>query len=449
MSKVLVVDDDPAMREVLRIRLQKWGHSVRTCEDGCQAVQEVSAWDPDVVVTDLVMPGQNGLELLQQLKSTGEDRAVILITAHGEVDKAVEAMKQGATDFVTKPVDYDHLNSVLSEAVSSLARRQHALKLRSELARGGDFGPFVGRSRVMRETYRLLREAAPTEASVLITGASGTGKELAARVIHDLSPRADGPFFPLNTAAIPAELMESELFGHEKGSFTGAIGSRAGCFELANQGTLFLDEIGEMPLQLQSKLLRVLEDKKVRRVGGRDEFQVNVRVVAATNRDPGEAVELGKLREDLYFRLNVFSLELPALKDRRGDIPLLIQHFLSTFNETHGTSVEGVTEEVEGLFDAYMWPGNVRELRNVVERATVLAKQGWIALSHLPPYLRKTNQREDAQVILTPGISLADAEKQLILKTLEASGNNKAEAARRLGVDVKTIRNKLRAYGEV
>ncbi|MEJ2083172.1 MAG: sigma-54 dependent transcriptional regulator [Acidobacteriota bacterium] len=281
----------------------------------------------------------------------------------------------------------------------------------------------------------------------MITGASGTGKELAARTIHDLSARSEGPFLALNAAAIPAELIESEIFGHEKGSFTGATSSRQGCIEMSDGGTLFFDEIGEMPVKLQAKLLRVLEDGRVRRVGGSEELQFDVRVLAATNRDPRRAIEAGELREDLFFRLSVFTIELPPLKDRKGDIPALVHYFISLFNQRHGTSVEGISEEVEGLLNTYLWPGNVRELRNVIERATVLAKEGWIEFSHLPPFLKQSNDREDMQVVVSAGTPLAEAEKRLILKTLELTGENKAETARRLGVDVKTIRNKLKEYG--
>jgi transcriptional regulator with PAS, ATPase and Fis domain len=300
----------------------------------------------------------------------------------------------------------------------------------------------------MKELYRLLTEAAPAGTPVLLTGPSGTGKELAARALHQLSPRAEGPFLPVNSAAIPAELMESELFGHEKGAFTGALTFRPGCFELAHLGTLFLDEIGEMPARLQAKLLRILEDRKVRRIGSRHEIEVDVRIVAATNRDPVAAVQSGDLREDLYFRLNVFAIELPALKDRKGDLPLLVQHFLSQFNARHGTALEGISPEVQRLFEGYQWPGNVRELRNVLERAVVLAKQGWIEPIHLPPYLRRSTRRDDAQVVIEAGTSLAEAERRLIQKTLEQVGGNKTEAARRLGVDVKTLRSKLRSGGE-
>ncbi|GAB4251930.1 MAG: sigma-54 dependent transcriptional regulator [Acidobacteriota bacterium] len=447
MARILVVDDDPAMRQVLRLRLAKWGHEVTVCPDVAAARTALGRQLPDVVITDLVMPGATGLDLLRELRAAGPAPAVILITAHGEVDKAVEAMKHGAADFVTKPLDYGHLQSLLAELEQQALRRREAERLRDELAGGEDFGPFVGTSPPMQAVYRLIREAAATDVPVLVTGPSGTGKELVARTLHDLSRRREGPFLAVNAAAIPAELMESELFGHEKGAFTGALERRAGCFELADGGTLFLDEISEMSAPLQAKLLRVLEDGQVRRVGGRETLHVDVRIVAATNRDPRRAVAEGRLREDLYFRLNVFSIDLPALRERLGDLPRLVQYFLTRFNAKHGTRVEGLAPEVEELFAAYLWPGNVRELRNVLERAVVLAKEGWIAAAHLPPYLRHTEEREDRRVVLAAGTPLAEAEKQLIAKTLEQVGGNKTEAARRLGIDVKTLRSKLRNYG--
>jgi DNA-binding NtrC family response regulator len=446
MTKILVVDDDAAMREVLKIRLEKWGFEVRVVDDGREAQEAAESWEPDIILSDVVMPGLSGLDLLKSLKGKDRDRAVILVTAHGEVETAVEAMKRGAEDFITKPIDYGHLKVLLENAESRLQQRGKVERLRSRIAKGGDFGPFVGASRSMRQVYNMIEEAASTEAAVLVTGLSGTGKELVAKAIHDLSSRSSGPFFPLNSAAIPSELMESELFGHEKGAFTGAAGSRPGCFEQANRGTLFLDEIGEMPIQLQAKLLRVLEDGRVRRLGGREVLQVDVRLVAATNQDPRTAVERGKLREDLYFRLNVFGIELPALKDRTDDIPALVHHFICQFNDRHKMMIEGISDEVERLFATYLWPGNVRELRNVVERATVLAKSGWIEVAHLPPYLRQSGQTTASQIVLEAGTPLLEVEKHLILKTLELTGDNKAEAARRLGVDVKTIRNKLKSF---
>ena len=299
----------------------------------------------------------------------------------------------------------------------------------------------------MKEVYDLLESLAASDASAIIIGESGTGKELAARTIHEMSARSKGPFIAINSAAIPETLIESELFGHEKGAFTGAVGVRAGCFEMAHRGTLFLDEIGEMPAALQPKLLRVLEDGKVRRLGGSQEFAFNARVLAATNLDPKTAVQSGKLREDLFYRLNVFTVSLPPLREHKDDIAALTQHFIHDYNRKHSTSVVALRPESLERLKSYSWPGNVRELRNVIERAVILAKGEWIEPQHLPPYLRSGDKETESKIVLPIGVTAADSEKELILRTLEQTGNNKAETARRLGLDVKTIRNKLKSYG--
>ncbi|PYU88210.1 MAG: transcriptional regulator, partial [Acidobacteria bacterium] len=376
-TRVLVVDDEPAMREVLEMLLQKWGFEVRVASDGTEGRELAESYDPDIVISDVVMPQLSGLELLRSLKSGNSARPVILVTAQGSIDMAVEAMKQGAQDFVTKPLDYSKLRAILEAAGKDLQARQEFRKLSSQLEKGAGFGDFVGTSKPMREVYQLIQDLSASDASVIVTGESGTGKELVARTIHKLSARSDGPFIAINAAAIPENLMESEIFGHERGAFTGAVGVRAGCFELANRGTLLMDEIGEMPPSLQPKLLRVLEDGRVRRLGGRQEFAFDVRVIAATNRDPKEAVDAGKLREDLYYRLNVFTVALPPLRERKGDIALLVQHFIREFNYKHNTRVEAVRDEAVEMLKAYSWRGNVRELKNVMERAVILAKGDW------------------------------------------------------------------------
>src|SRR5438876_1527019 len=358
------------------------------------------SYDPDIVISDVVMPQLSGLELLRSLKSGNSARPVILVTAQGSIDMAVEAMKQGAQDFVTKPLDYSKLRAILEAAGKDLQARQEFRKLSSQLEKGAGFGDFVGTSKPMREVYQLIQDLSASDASVIVTGESGTGKELVARTIHKLSARSDGPFIAINAAAIPENLMESEIFGHERGAFTGAVGVRAGCFELANRGTLLMDEIGEMPPSLQPKLLRVLEDGRVRRLGGRQEFAFDVRVIAATNRDPKEAVDAGKLREDLYYRLNVFTVALPPLRERKGDIALLVQHFIREFNYKHNTRVEAVRDEAVEMLKAYSWRGNVRELKNVMERAVILAKGDWIEPSHLPPYIVSPGEEPSEMLVL-------------------------------------------------
>ena len=445
---VLVVDDEAAMREVLRQRLAAWGAKVLLAGDGGEARRQLAAAEVDAVVTDVMLPDISGIELLRELRCAAPGLPVVVITAHGTVDLAVDAMKDGAQDFLTKPINYDQLKSVLEETQREIARRRSARDLASHLDdEETRFGELVGASPAMREVYQRIREAAPTDAAVLISGESGTGKELTARTLHAHSRRAGAEFYAINTAAIPKEMMESEIFGHEKGSFTGATGTRRGCFEIAHEGTLFLDEIAEMPSELQPKLLRVLEDGKVRRIGGAKEHRFDVRLLAATNKDPQQAVERGSLREDLYYRINVFHIALPPLRQRRDDVALLAQHLLDRFNAKHATAVEGLDDDSRGLLHDYDWPGNVRELRNVVERAVVIAKEGWIQPSHLPPYLAAGAAAGGAPSRLEAGMSIAEAEKTLILRTLDATDHNKAEAARRLGVDVKTVRNKLKRYG--
>jgi len=448
-NTLLVVDDDEAMRTVLETRLRNWGFTVFTASDSTEAEEYAKSKEPDIVISDVVMPGRSGLELLQALKQGDPARPVILITAEGTIDMAVDAMKQGAQDFITKPLDYTKLKVILEETQKDLNLRREARRGGWQQENGsGGFGPFVGTSKRMLELYELLESLASTDAAVLITGESGTGKELAARCIHERSARAQHPFLAINAAAIPESLIESEIFGHDKGAFTGAVGVRSGCFELAHQGTLFLDEIAEMPLALQPKLLRVLEDRKVRRLGGREEIAFDVRVIAATNQEPRNAIQNVKLREDLYYRLSVFMVELPPLRERKDDIDLLVEHFLRENNTKHNSTVAGVRPEVLEKLKNYSWPGNVRELRNVIERATVLAKGEWIRLAHLPPNLRVSEPAADTKIVLPSGVTAYDTEKQLILTTLEQTGNNKAETARRLGLDVKTIRNKLKSYGK-
>ena len=446
-TRVLVVDDEDAIREVLRLRLEAWGYQVALAGDGRQATELTESFDPEIVVSDVVMPELSGLELLRQLQGDQPQRPVILLTAHGTVDMAVEAMKQGAHDFITKPLDYNKLKSTLEAAQRELALRRKSQQIESQLDQPGALGELVGSSRTMLEVYELIQTVSATDAAVLITGESGTGKEIVARTIHQLSARRAGPFIAINASALPENLIESEVFGHEKGAFTGASAVRPGCFELADGGTLLLDEIAEMPVSLQPKLLRVLEDGRVRRLGGKQELSFDVRLLSSTNCDPKSAIQEGQLREDLYYRMNVFHIALPPLRNHSEDIPLLVQHFIHHFARKHTVEVEGLRDESLQILQDYAWPGNVRELRNVIERAVILAKQGWIEPSHLPPYLREPATESTEQLGMPLGTTFAAAEKQLILKTLQATGNNKAETARRLGLDVKTIRNKLKSYG--
>lgn len=449
--RVLIVDDDEAMREVLAARLDSWGYGSMAVSSGTEALEAIRRDPPDMVLVDIVIPGMSGFDLMDQLQQVGSFPPVIAITAHGSIDWAVDAMKKGATDFLTKPLDHAHLKAVLDSTAVEIGRRRSAHELARQLGSDPGLGRLVGRSRRMCELYDLVRLLTHNEASALICGESGTGKELVAKTIHELSRRADHPFVAINTAAVPSGLMEAEIFGHEKGAFTGASQTRPGCFELADGGTLLLDEIGEMPRELQPKLLRVLEERRARRIGGSHEITFDVRVLAATNREPDELIEQGHLREDLFYRLNVFTVIVPPLRDHPDDIPLLAQHFVALSNEKHGLAVDGLIDESRELLQAYSWPGNVRELRNVIERAAILTKEGWVEPSRLPPYIVSPDaaaepEEPNDRLVLPLGISAAEAERRLILKTLEVVDHNKAEAARRLQLDVKTVRNKLKKY---
>jgi DNA-binding NtrC family response regulator len=446
--KILVVDDDAGIRASLSVLLQSWGYESLQASNATEAMYLVERQDPDIVITDLVMPETSGLDLLHTVKTGDPHRPVLLITAQGSVDIAVEAMKQGARDFLTKPLtDLPKLKALLDDAERELEMRRKARRLTARVEEDGAVGDFVGASKAIREVFQLIESVAQRDVPVMITGESGTGKEVVARTIHRLSRREAKPFLAINAAAIPESLIESELFGHERGSFTGAVATRQGVFEQANGGTLLIDEIAEMPMSLQPKLLRVLADGRVRRLGGSHEFEFDVRVLAATNRDPLKAIEEGKLREDLYYRLNVVPIGLPPLRERSEDIPLLVQHFVQEFNTKHHLQIEGASDEAIAMLRAYSWPGNVRELRNIIERSVVLAKGDWVEEKDLPPYVRDPALRPEKLVFSVGETTVADAERELILKTLTRARNNKAEAARQLGVDVKTIYNKLKSYG--
>jgi DNA-binding NtrC family response regulator len=443
-ERVLVVEDDAAARVGLEQLVKSWGFIAESAGDGEEAMEKVTSFRPAIVITDMVMPRMDGLALLRALQQQGADVTTLLLTAQGTVETAVEAMKEGAYDYLTKPVDLKRLKILLDKIVERLETVREVKALRRQLREHGTFGSLIGSSPEMRKLYQVIEQAAPTSASVLIMGESGTGKELVAQTIHQLSPRAAFPFVAINCAAIPETLLESEIFGHEKGAFTGAADRRAGCFELADHGTLFLDEIGEMTPATQVKLLRVLQERTFRRLGGRQEQSVDVRVIAATNINPAEAVQKGTLREDLYYRLNVFAMKLPTLRDRKEDMPLLIQAFINEFNARNQRSVAGVDREAMRLLEHYQWPGNVRELRNVIERATILAPGPFIEAAHLPPAVtHEPGPESQAHVALGPGTTVEEAERRLIMMTLEHTRDNKTRAAEILGISLKTLHNKL------
>jgi len=457
-DRVLVVEDDSAQRVGLQQLVRSWGFNTDIAVDGRDALEKVTSTRPTIVLSDLVMPRMGGLDLLKALREDQDnDLTVVLMTAQGTVESAVEAIKLGAYDYVSKPVDPQRLKILLDQIVERHSTRREMQVLRRQLREHGSFGKLVGGSPEMRKIYQVLEQAAPTSASVLVTGESGTGKELVAQTIHQLSPRAAQPFVPVNCAAIPDTLLESELFGHEKGAFTGAITRRAGCFELANRGTLFLDEIAEMTPMTQAKLLRVLQERTFRSLGGQREQSVDIRVVAATNQDPPEAVRQQKLREDLFYRLNVFAIRLPPLRDRMDDLPLLVDTFIREFNARNGRSVAGVTEPAMRALERHEWPGNVRELRNVIERATIVARGSAIDLGDLPDLVPASATGSGATASsstgsaspagaaagLTPGTTVDEAERRLIDITLAHTGGNKTRAAELLGISLKTLHNKL------
>jgi DNA-binding NtrC family response regulator len=447
-QRVLIVDDEESARHGLSELVASWGYVTDTAGDGRAALQRVDEFMPLVVITDVIMPNLDGFQLLAHIRQDHPETSVILLTGQGSVDAAIRSVKdEGAFYYFEKPIETRKLQLVLKKAAEySSARRENDM-LRRQLREYGAFGDMVGSSDAMREVYTLIEQVAPSAVSVLVTGESGTGKEMVARTIHKLSPRSNQPFIAINCAAMPETLMESELFGHEKGAFTGAAERRIGCFELANNGTLLLDEIAEMPFLLQAKLLRVLEDKTVRRLGSAKETQVDVRVIAATNKDPVKAVQQATLRDDLLYRLNVITIKLPPLRDHRDDVPLLVQRMIDELSQRHHKSARLIsTEAMESLL-GHTWPGNIRELRNVIERAVVICESEQIESRHLPSHITQQEASPSADVVTIPvGTPLDEVERRVILSTLARTDYNKTRAADVLGISLKTLHNKLKAY---
>ena len=456
-TRVLVVDDEDSQRTALAGVIALWGYEVETASDGQDALDKLANFQANVVVTDMMMPRMDGGELIRHLRTQGSGPPVIVETAFGNPETAVSLVHDlGVFWFLEKPVQTRLLRVLLERAAAQSRLEVHAQLLARELSYQGVLGNLVGSSPQMQEVFALLRQVAPSRAAVLITGESGTGKELAARAIHDLSPRQAGPFVAVNCAAMPDTLMESELFGHEKGAFTGAVERRVGCFELAQNGTVLLDEIGDMPVATQAKLLRVLEDQRVRRLGGKNEIQLDVRVLASTNTPLDGAIKEGTFREDLFYRLNVFPIHLPPLRAHLEDLPQLSASLLADLNRKHGSKVTDLAPEVLGRFSAYSWPGNVRELRNVLERALILAGEGTIQTSHLPAGFGATGlptasapaaETNSGTLRIPVGYTIEQAERALIEMTLEHTKNNKTRAAEILGISQKTLFNKLKEYG--
>jgi len=444
-QKILVVDDEPSARSGLEKLLASEGYAVVTAEHGRAALALVDELAPDAVISDLRMPEMDGIELTSKLKERLPHVPVIVVTAYGDVSSAVNAMRAGAVDFITKPIDFDVLSLSVERAIARSAVSAEAESLRTQLHQqaGAGMAGLVGGSAAMQRVYAVARRVAPSKAAVLITGESGTGKGELARIIHESSPRKSGPFIQLQCAALSESLLESELFGHEKGSFTGADKRRLGRFEQANGGTLFLDEVGEIPPSIQVKLLRVLQEKAFERVGGNETLKVDVRIVAATNRELVAEVEAGRFREDLFYRLKVVHIDMPPLRAREGDINLLASHFLRRFAAENEKHITGFSDAARATLLAHRWPGNVRELENAIERAVVLAEGSIIEPSDLPQEVSPIGKG----ALRVPGSTMAEIERYAILSTLEACNGSTARAAELLQISVRTIQYRLHEYG--
>ena len=452
MARILVVEDEKNAREALG-EVFAGKHEVDLTADVDEALAALKRNVPDLVLTDIVLPGdRDGLDLLKEVRRTLPETPVIVMTAYGSVEKAVRAMRDGAHDFLEKPLDLARLRNLVASALESRAQAPETAPLREDLSRGHVPPGFIGSAPSVLEIFRIVSKVASTNATVLILGESGTGKELVAEAIHAASPRARGPFVKVNCAALSESLLEAELFGHVRGAFTGAVRDRKGRFEAAHGGTIFLDEIGEVPPHTQVKLLRVLQNREIERVGETQTRAVDVRLVAATNTDLDEAVRRGALREDFYFRLKVITLYMPPLRKRRGDIPALVDHFMAMYAKRHGRDVHAVARDAFEILKEYDWPGNVRELENTIEAAVVLTDGSIITADVLPVEVGGSQRVEDlpesGEIRIAPGTSLPEAEKAIILATLERTDGNKTAAARILGIGLRTLYRKLEQYSD-
>jgi DNA-binding NtrC family response regulator len=442
---ILIVDDERNTREGLQRALHD-RYDVLLAEDSQKAVEALESTPVDVMLTDLRMPGGDGIGLLRRALSLSNPPVCIMMTAYGSIENAVQAMQAGAYHYITKPVNLDELELVIQRALNSRRVEAENVNLREQIDQKYGLENIIGESASMRQVFETIQQVAPSRATVLISGATGTGKELIAKAIHNLSPRKDGPFIAVHAAALPTSLLESELFGHERGAFTGAVERRAGRFELADGGTLFLDEIGELEPQIQVKLLRVLEERAFERVGGNKTLQVDVRLVVATNKDLKKLVSEGKFRDDLFYRLSVVTVDLPPLRERRDDIPLLVKSFLDEFSRENGKQVRELTTEALNLLQAYDWPGNVRELRNAVEQMVVLARADRLTVRDVPPSIRGGADLTKINVVRA-GMTVEDAERQLIVQALKETDGNRTRAAQRIGISRRTLHRKLKEYG--
>ncbi|MBN1412083.1 MAG: sigma-54-dependent Fis family transcriptional regulator [Spirochaetales bacterium] len=441
---VMVVDDEKNIREGLGKALEMDNYSVYLAADGSEAVDLLQENDIDLIISDLIMPKMSGEELLSKVSVECPTIPVIILTAHGTIETAVNAMRNGAYDFVTKPINLDRFSLLVKRALSNRKLVLQHRALQEELERKSQFSNIIGRSEAMKKIFEVISQVAPTKASVLITGDSGVGKELVADAIHYHSPRKDKPFIKVHCAALTETLLESELFGHEKGAFTGAFAKKRGRFELAHGGTIFLDEIGEINQNIQIKILRVLQEKQFERVGGEETVTVNVRIISATNKDLTEEIREGRFREDLFYRLNVVNIKIPPLRERKDDIPLLVTSFLKEFARENNKTIEGFDTKARQALFSYSWPGNIRELRNCIESAVVMCKSNLITMEDLPENIRQDSDKDFIKLEL--GISMPDAEKEIIRSTLHFVNGNKSKAAQILGIGRKTLHRKVEEY---
>ena len=449
-GNILVVDDEKGQRDILKAILVKQGYEISTSSNGMEALRLFKETPFDVVLTDLKMPGLDGIELLRNILKEKSPVSVVLMTAHGTINSAVEAMKLGAFDYLVKPFEMDELLVVVKKALEKTNLLKENTLLRQQLEERFRIDGIVGKSGMMQEIFRILKKVCASNSTVIVYGESGTGKELVAKAIHYNSPRRDNLFMAVNCAAIPETLLESELFGYEKGAFTGAHTRKIGLFETANGGTLFLDEIAELPIALQAKLLRVLQEREIRRLGGKDNIKIDVRIIAATNKRLEEEVKRGSFREDLFYRLNVIALKLPALRERAEDIPELIDHFIEKHSKTHNKKIATISKDAMALLINYPWPGNVRQLESAIERAILLADDGAAIDANLLPHEVVNQVYQTSRIafeIPSQGISFEELEKELIIKAMEKTGWVIAKAAQLLGMSYKTLQYRINKFG--
>jgi two-component system response regulator PilR (NtrC family) len=451
MEKILVIDDEKSILDLLSVVFEKEGYLVETSLSATRAVEFMGHKDFDLIISDIKMPKMNGMELLKYVKENRPDIPVIMITAYGTIKQAVEALKAGAMDYVVKPFDVEELKIIVAQGLEKKRLREENIFLKKELKKKYDFENMVGKSKTMKEIYSLIEKVSVTDSTVLISGESGTGKEMAARAVHFLSNRRERSFVSINCGALPENLLESELFGHVKGSFTGAVATKKGMFEIAEKGTLFLDEVSEMSPWTQVKLLRSLQDKKVRRVGGTEEIPVDVRIIAATNQNLQERIDEGKFREDLFYRLHVISFEMPPLRQRKEDIRLLVSHFLEKYCKGMGRAIKRISPEVFNVFESYPWPGNVRELENTIERVVAIEERETITKESLPKEMLLPNRRQDVSLSLQPGFDLNakmdEISNQYVQQALIESRGNLKEAASLLGINYRSLRYLIEKHG--